>query len=62
MMQVKFSGRHLRGARVVSTRSTAPARTAGLVLKGPLPVHALRIGRIEREKRTGEPVARVQWV
>jgi hypothetical protein len=32
------------GARVGSTRSTAPARTAGLDFN--LPVHALRIGTI----------------
>jgi hypothetical protein len=40
MMQVKFSGRHLRGARVGSTRNPAPARTAGLDFN--LPVYALR--------------------
>jgi hypothetical protein len=46
MMQVKFSGRQLRGARVVPTRSTAPARTTWLDFKVSLPVHALRIETI----------------
>ena len=65
MMQVKFSGRQLRGARVVSPRSTAPARAAGLDFN--LPVHALRIetirapGENAHAGRGQPPVANAVW-